>query len=219
MRCPKCELPVESLPCAYCAEREARWARDRRTLIAEFSLTAGPPTTAADIASLEFALAAMQAHLDQAQFQEPIKFDATGLLRCDEWWYIPFGWIGCYGFLVDRRDGYVNWLGSAMMTLNDCFWGHTRGIFCAPIDFTFTCDRDASYATVLDLVSQFRRCTADTGRLEIDDFSYSKEAAKHAIDRQFPHFKHHFAWLAIPALRQASEAGLISFHAEASKLP
>lgn len=193
---------------------EETWAHD---LIAEFSLIPGPPTTADDRASLDCALAAIQLRLDQAQVQEPIRFDADQLLRCDEWWYVPFGWIGCAGFIVDRRDGYVNWLGSSLM-LSDCFWGHHHGIFCGPVDFTFTSDLETSYATALDLVKQFRRYTPNDGLLELDDYWYSEPASKRALDLQFPQFPTHFVWGAIPALRRATAAGLISFHAAASKL-
>ena len=44
-------------------------------------------------------------------------------LETENWWYIPYGWIGCIGFIVDKRDEVILLLGSARR-MYDCFEGY-----------------------------------------------------------------------------------------------
>jgi hypothetical protein len=221
MKCPECRFEILSLPCPFCKEREDwckeqkdEWDRRWRAAKEEFSLISGPPTNESDRASLKLALEAMRRRFEKDRFQGELRFDHAKLLRCDNWWYIPFSWIGCFGFIVDRRDGGVDWLSSGFMTLSDCFWGHNRGIICGPIDFTFTPEVSASEDTILSLVKMFRRCVRRAQSEDLDYVGYSIEDAMEAIKTRFPTFKFHCAWGAIPAIREATERELISFHAE-----
>jgi len=224
MKCHICLSEVPSLPCPFCEEHirkeeEEAWDRLWRAARDEFALIAGPPATESDRASLELALEAMHRRLEKDGFQDDLRFDHIKLLRCDDWWYIPFSWIGCFGFIVDRRDGYVDRLSSGLMTLSDCFWGHNRGIICDPIDFTFTPEVSASEETILSLVKIFRRCVRTTPGGDLDYVRYSIEDAREAIKTRFPTFKFHYAWAAIPELREATGRGLVSFHAESATEP
>ena len=110
MRCRECGLEIQRLPCDYCAE-----ANDKRELLTqevmdEFSLKRGPPVSAAERASLNTALGALKMRLDSENFRGTISFDEDNLLRSPRWWYVPYAWIGCKGFIVDIYSGYVNWL-------------------------------------------------------------------------------------------------------------
>jgi len=59
------------------------------------------------------------------------------LIESLAWWYIPFGWIGCSGYIVDKNDGHVNQLGSAY-PLSVWFWGHIHGFKHDTYDFIIT---------------------------------------------------------------------------------
>src|SRR5258706_354551 len=70
-------------------------------------------------------------------FRGTLEYASDKVIETDRWWYIPFCWIGCAGFIVSKDDLYVNWLGSAL-SLEQCFWGHDHGVFCDLVDFTFS---------------------------------------------------------------------------------
>src|SRR5262249_51312383 len=108
-----------------------------KSLIKEFSLVRAAPETASLRVSLECALTAIRKRLDRERFQMPVDYDAKDLPSSKTWWYVPYCWIGCRGFIVNMDDGYVNWLGSAL-SLRDCFWGHQHGVVCDLVDFTFS---------------------------------------------------------------------------------
>lgn len=156
LRCEECGLPIDAYPCKYCREREASEEQARRAVIAEFSLRTGAPSISTDRASFTAAVAAMERRLEQEKFRGEVKFDPKDILESDRWWYIPYRWIGCMGFIVNKADGSVNWLGSGVCSLSDCFWGHDRGVICGPIDFTFTAEVSPSPETILEIVQYLR---------------------------------------------------------------
>ena len=47
-------------------------------------------------------------------FRATLEYAPDKVIETDRWWYIPFCWIGCAGFIVSKDDLYVNWLGSAL---------------------------------------------------------------------------------------------------------
>lgn len=52
-------------------------------------------------------------------FRGTLEYAPDKVIETDRWWYIPFCWIGCAGFIVSKDDLYVNWLGSAL-SLEQC---------------------------------------------------------------------------------------------------
>src|SRR5690348_15809054 len=42
------------------------------------------------------------------------------------YWFFPVGYIGSCGVIVDKADGRLSVMGSAL-SLDDCFWGHEHG--------------------------------------------------------------------------------------------
>ena len=64
-------------------------------------------------------------------------FDVDKVVEAETWWYIPFIWLGCAGYIVDKIDGYINQLGSCH-PLDLCFWAHEQNIKHKYSDLTVT---------------------------------------------------------------------------------
>lgn len=137
-----------------------------------------------------------------------LKYDSKKVVETSNWIYVPCGWIGSAGCIVNRADGYVNFLGSAL-ELDDCFWGHERGVFCDVVDFEF--DRQTEVDLVAKLLRKFQHMHANAqGNEPNQPVWYRDSEIAEAIWRQFPFFKRHFVWYAIPEIRSAAgENGLL----------
>jgi hypothetical protein len=104
---------------------------------------------------------------------------------------------------VNKSDGYVIWLGSGL-GLEDCFWGHDHGLVVDLVDFSFAPATDLGLAA--RLLAKFKHTRANTrGDLPTEPVWYRESEIAEAISSQFPVFKRHFVWHAIPQLRNASE--------------
>ena len=178
-----------------------------QNLVEEFSLVRGAPETEESRVSLDFALKSLQRRLDKEQFQGSVSYNARDLLRAQSWWYIPYDWVGCGGLIVSLDNGYVNWLGSGL-SLRYCFWGHEHGIVCDLVDFSFAPDTATSLAA--RLLERFKHMHPNArGVLPNEPVWYRESEIPVALSDQFPTFRRHFVWFAIPDLFQASkEAGL-----------
>jgi hypothetical protein len=138
-----------------------------------------------------------------------LEYAPDKVIETDRWWYIPFCWIGSAGFIVNRDDLYVNWLGSAL-TLEQCFWGHDHGVVCDLIDFTFSPETDRAAAA--RLLSRFRHMHPNAeGVLPNEPVQYWDAEIPDALSRQFPTFIRHFVWFAIPELMRAYERDGLRF--------
>ncbi len=209
MKCPDCGIEIVALPCERCQGEAARREQIMESVAEEFSLVRGAPETEESGVSLDFALTSIQKHLDKERFQGTVSYNARDLLRSKRWWYIPYRWIGCRGFIVSLDSGYVNWLGSAL-SLSDCFWGHERGIVCELVDFTFSPGTDTGLAS--RLLTRFKHMHPDArGRLPSEPVWYRETEIPAALSNQFPTFKRHFVWFAIPELRHAHEKERLRF--------
>ena len=122
MKCPDCGIEIEAIPCGHCEQQAASHEQDMQNLVEEFSLVRGAPETDESQSSLEFALNCLQQCLEEERFKGTLSYNSGDLLCSQHWWYIPYRWIGCAGFIVSLDSGYVNWLGSAL-GLRECFWG------------------------------------------------------------------------------------------------
>jgi hypothetical protein len=217
MKCPDCGIEVGSLPCWRC-EREAldhEW--EFKSLIEEFSLVRGAPESDESRASLDFALSRLQQRLDKERFQGSVSYNARDLLRSRHWWYVPYAWIGCRGFIVSLDSGYVNWLGSAL-SLRDFFWGHEHGIVCDLVDFTFA--PGTAMALAARLLERFKHMHPNArGVLPNEPVCYRESEISAALSNQFPIFKRHFVWFAIPDLFHACENEGLRFSCSLSAEP
>lgn len=137
MRCPdsNCALEIGSLPCLYCEERLKRAESEMEKLVTEFSLIRGFPNEPERRHSFDAADSAFRRHLGSAGFEGEVSYKQDAVMESALWWYIPFYWIGCAGFIVEKADGAVNWLGSAH-PLRLCFWAHNRGLWARTTDIT-----------------------------------------------------------------------------------
>jgi hypothetical protein len=64
--------------------------------------------------------------LVEAYVKEPIEFDVKEVLLNGDWIYVPWGWIGCFGYLVHRRTERILCLGTGAAP-HATIWGICRG--------------------------------------------------------------------------------------------
>jgi hypothetical protein len=134
---------------------------------------------------------------------DPLQYDAAKVVETERWWFIPCGWIGCAGCIVNKSDLYVNWLGSAL-SLDLCVWGHERGLFHDAVDFSFAPDTDLELAG--RLLRRFKRGLPRSAAPQGNSFVwYGQTEIDAALSASFPDFRQHFVWYAIPELRDAYE--------------
>ena len=79
-------------------------------------LNRGQPQSASGRTSLREAERNIKALLKRREFKSKFKYQADDLLESENWWYVPYFWIGCQGFIADKKGGYVNWLASSSTT-------------------------------------------------------------------------------------------------------
>jgi len=72
--------------------------------------------------TLEQAHRAVEFYTDQ---HGAVWFDPTVIDR-GAYWFFRVGYIGSSGVIVDKVDGRLSVMGSAL-SLDDCFWGHEHG--------------------------------------------------------------------------------------------
>ena len=208
MKCPDCGLETKPLPCSSCVTEAARRESEMEEVVREFSLVRGVPRSPELRRSLESAVTCVR---KVGQGRWTVSFRKEDVLMSDRWWYIPHTWIGCMGFIVDRGSGYVNWLGSASLrTLGDCFWGHDHGLVCDLVDFTFGQETDRALAA--RLLTRFHHMHPNAqGKLPRWAIPYRDSEIPAALAKQFPIFRRHHVWLAIPEIREAYEKGELRF--------
>ena len=150
-------------------------------------------------------------------FAGVLEYDHGKVIETDRWWYIPFCWIGCFGFIVNKDDLYANWLGSTSSpNLDQCFWGHDHGLFCDLVDFTFSSDTDTELAK--RLLPKFKHTRPnESGVPPAESVWYNKSEIESKFLIHFPTFKRHFVWFAIAELRHAYENDGLRFTCSLSK--
>jgi hypothetical protein len=148
-------------------------------------------------------------------FRGTLKYATDKVVETERWWYIPFSWIGCAGFIVNKDDLYVNWLGSCL-SLEQCFWGHDHGVICDLVDFTFSSDTDKSLAVRLLAGFKHTRPNAN-GVLPSEPVPYRDSEIPEALSSHFPTFNRHFVWFSIPELRRAYDEDGLRFTCRLSK--
>lgn len=143
-----------------------------------------------------------------------VAVDASRAFEAEGWWFVPYGWIGCSGHIVEKASGEVNRLGSAF-PLSLCFWAQERGALKSPC--TLVVDRVHDSSRARDLLAEFDnrspfnpapiqgRDTDGTPRwLKPDEL-----LAALPFKVQSPSL-----WFALPSLKNAEETGAFDFHVE-----
>ncbi|MFO1501310.1 MAG: hypothetical protein U1G07_23465 [Verrucomicrobiota bacterium] len=142
-------------------------------------------------------------------FKGELRYDAARVIENDRWWYFPCGWIGSQGCIVNKDTLYVNWLGSSVC-LEHCLWGHDHGLFVDLVDFSFAPETNLDIAR--RLVSRFWHMRPDSnGRQPREPVPYRDSEVDSALSSQFPHFRRHLVWYAIPEIRRAFETSGLRF--------
>jgi hypothetical protein len=59
-------------------------------------------------------------------FRGTLKYATDEVIETDRWWYIPYGWIGCAGFIVNKDDSSIEAKGRRSNGP-----GSTRGKLCS----------------------------------------------------------------------------------------
>jgi len=148
-------------------------------------------------------------------FCSTLEYAPDKVIETDRWWYIPFCWIGCAGFIVNKDDLYVNWLGSGL-SRDQIFWGHDKGIFYDLVDFTFSPDTDRALAA--KFLVRFKHLHPNAaGALPSEPVWYRDSEIPTALSSQFPTFRRHFVWFSLPELRHAYENDGLRFTCGLSK--
>jgi hypothetical protein len=120
--------------CADCRPLADEHARRRQQLRDTYVVATDSPEKVQ--MSWDEAVSAVAGHIGS-----PVECDPAEAIEAATWWYVPHGWIGCLGFIVDKRDGEVTQLGSAP-GLDDSLWGYTRRVYFERVDLTFTAVHD-----------------------------------------------------------------------------
>jgi hypothetical protein len=136
-------------------------------------------------------------------FRGVLKYDRSEAEETEHWWFIPYGWIGCSGCIVNKRDLYVNWLGSALP--REMFvWGHERGIFHELLDFSFAPDTPRELAG--RLLRRFKYQNPKRTGSHDNLLWYRDEEVSAALENHFPTFRSHFVWYGIPEIPEIRKA-------------
>src|SRR5215208_3419801 len=104
IRCPNCGLPMRDGRCEHCLQQVRRHEEEYRQLIRTFNLRRGPPLSASNLASLYEAERRVKALLKHRQFEGVMEYPQADVLESESWWYIPYRWIGCFGFIVSKKS-------------------------------------------------------------------------------------------------------------------
>ncbi|MDB6026183.1 MAG: hypothetical protein JWM68_2406 [Verrucomicrobiales bacterium] len=149
-------------------------------------------------------------------FRGTLKYNLAEMIEAERWWYIPYKWIGCFGFIVNKDDLYVNWLGSGLFKLELCFWGHDHGIVNDLVDFSFAPDTDTTVAA--KLLSGFMHMHPNArGVLPTEPVWYRDSEIPSALSTQFPLFKRHLVWTNLRGLFEAYEKDGLRFDCRLAK--
>jgi hypothetical protein len=145
-------LPVDG-ECGAC---QARAREEQRVMYARYAVREGDPARLP--MTLEEAAVRVSAHLGG-----PLRIDASGdegtfdsrqALEAATWWYVPYSWIGCAGFVVEKATGQVHQMGSNA-GLDTYLWAQARGLLWDRADLVIDAvrDRDAAIRWLRRVVS------------------------------------------------------------------
>jgi len=143
-------------------------------------------------------------------FFEPPAFEAKS------WWFVPFGWIGCQGHIVEKASARVHQLGSGpSFPLSLCFWAQERGALKSPcilaIDKIHDSARAGELLQELDNQSPYNPVPLQ-GRASDGSMRWLKPEVLLA---QVPvRIEVASLWFALPTLKEAELTHAFDFHIE-----
>jgi hypothetical protein len=130
--------------CGSCQERERE---EQRVMYARYAVRADDPARVP--MTLEEAAMRVSEHLGavlriDASGDEGT-FDSQEALEAATWWYVPYSWIGCAGFVVEKATGQVHRMGSNA-GLDTYLWAQARGLLWERADLVIDAVRDRDVA-------------------------------------------------------------------------
>jgi hypothetical protein len=130
--------------CGSCQERERE---EQRVMYARYAVRADDPARVPMM--LEEAAMRVSEHLGavlriDASGDEGT-FDSQEALEAATWWYVPYSWIGCAGFVVEKATGQVHRMGSNA-GLDTYLWAQARGLLWERADLVIDAVRDRDVA-------------------------------------------------------------------------
>jgi hypothetical protein len=159
--------------------------------------------------SLQTADSALRRFLVSVDFKSEIDYAPDAVMESAQWWYIPFRWIGCSGFIVEKADGAVDWLGSGY-PMRLWFWAHNRGLWGDTTDITILAMSKAP--EVRDLVLDLVRVGPNG--------SFNRELAEAEVDRIYSNLPAQLngkeIWLFLRQIEAISAKGEFEFTAKPS---
>jgi hypothetical protein len=142
----------------------------------------------------------------------PIEVTRDGACEAATWWFVPYRWIGCAGFFVDKIDGLVTQLGSCHQP-DLYFWAHDRG-FRYPCDLIVEQVYDlAGTVAFLKSVLAYPEADQRPGR------GWSSEALTQALGALPCRFRHQDFWFELPEFRSHASPSLFEYSLERDSGP
>lgn len=209
--CPECLQDMRA-QLAYLDNQKSEYEKWYAALAARLGLAQGMPTDPAERASFDLALQRLKNAWCKAGREGEVAFEDTKILSSPRWWFIPFGWVGCSGFIVDRESGHVNKLGSCH-GLDLCFWAQDHGIVAGDTDFVIHEVRDMEHAQAV--VQGFIHPSWTTTEIR----HYSKQEAAQVLASLPAEFPSQELWFSFPHIREAAEVGAFTFTARPALHP
>jgi len=184
---------------------ESEWQIEFERSIAPYRIAPDSPPypDGSVITSLDEAVAKLQSAVEWE-----VKFESRELVENENWWYIPFCWIGCAGYIVDKFDGYINQLGSCH-PMDACFWGHNQNIKYGYSDLTINQinNYDATISTLMKMGNRApinpipNKTNSDGNQTEF----FTESDIKQHLEMLPSTFENQRLWFTIPALKKSVE--------------
>lgn len=183
---------------------------DFEMLRSVYGMGTGEPVTHGSLLTLANALTHLECALKQS-----VLVEEAGVIEAPRWWYLPYIWIGCAGYILDKSDGYIRQLGSCH-SLDDCFWSQNKGIKYGYSDLIVTRVKDVK-KTVNTLMELGNRASPINPIPNKDDDKgkrtkfWTPRELETEIGSCPVTFENQILWFTIPYLREACERGYFEF--------
>ncbi len=133
------------------------------------------------------------------------------VIEKETFWCFRVGFIGSAGIIIDKADGKLSVLGSAL-SLDDAFWGHEHGFSSESVTLHISKVYDVEQATSLLFQPVVNYPTVKTGPTYWRDKTAKRKALAAQLQDGPCQFGPLKLWLLIPYFRQAQQLQWFDFH-------
>lgn len=114
---------------AFTIEGRCKVDENDRKYLRKYAVNGGFGAIGADSqASLEHAISVLEKRLGRE-----LECDPGRSIEGDTWWYLPEGWSGVIGFIVEKRSSQIFVLGSGVMARSDLTY--TDSAWCGILEY------------------------------------------------------------------------------------